>query len=138
MEDPFAQALRLRTQQHLSRLASETRRAVLDAAVALVAAIMALGATGCAVAALWLLLAPRTGAAGAALAAAVALLAAGGAVIGLRRHFALPPPVPEQPSTPPEPDMSTAAAQSFSANKMALILAALAAGVATAEAQSGK
>jgi hypothetical protein len=138
MEDPFAQALRLRTQQHLSRLASETRRAVLDAAVALVAALMALGATGCAVAALWLLLAPRIGAAGAALAAAVALLAVGGAVIGLRRLFAPQPPVPGRLSTLPAPGLSAAAAQSFGANKMALILAALAAGVAAAEAQRGK
>lgn len=138
MEDPFAQALCLRTQRHLSRLASEMRRTALDAIVVVVAAMMVLGATGCAVAALWLLLAPRIGAAGAALAAAVALLAVSGAVIGLRRLFAPQPPAPGRLNTPPAPDLSVAAAQSFSANKMALILAALAAGAAAAEAKRGK
>lgn len=138
MENPFAQALRQRTRMHLSRLASELRRAALDAIAATVAALMALAATGCAVAALWLLLAPMIGAPGAALSAAAALLVAGGAILCLRRTAAPRRAAPARLTTPVEPDLAEAASQAFGANKMALRLAALAAGAATSEALRGR
>lgn len=136
MENPFAQALRMRARLHLSRLAFDLRCAARDAIVATVAALLALAATGCAVAALWLQLAPIIGTPAAALSSAAALLVllvAGGAIFGLRRIIA-PRMAAQAPlAAPAAPDIAEAAAQVFGANKMALLLAALVAGAAAAE-----
>ncbi len=138
METSLSQVLRLRSALHLSRLASDLRRAAVGAAFATVAGVMALAATGCAVAALWLLLAPRIGAPGAALSAAALLLALSGLALGLRVLTAQRRAVPEPLAPATAPDLTEAAMQAFGANKMELLLAALIAGAATAESLRAK
>lgn len=138
MENPLAQALRKRAQLHFSRLACELRFAALDAIVATVAALIALAATGCAVAALWLQLEPIIGAPGAALSAAAALLVAGGASVWLRRIIAPRMAAKAPLAAPAAPDISEAASQVFGANKMVLLMAALVAGAIAAETLRGK
>lgn len=138
MENPFAQALLQRTRLRVSVLALEARSAVFDASLTAVAALMSLAALGCAVAALWLTLAPMTGAAGAALAAAAGLLLAGGATLWARNLLARRRAAPPTGAAHTGPDLAEAALLTFSANKMALLLGALAAGAAAAEAQRGK
>ncbi|MDP1667614.1 hypothetical protein [Phaeovulum sp.] len=133
MEYPLAQALYQRIRQRAFVLANEARRVALDAAAVGVAALFALAAVGCAVAALWLALAPLIGAPSAALAAATALLVAAAAVLWLRRLVArararravVPPPA--------GPDLADAALEAFGANRYALLLGAVAAGAAIAE-----
>lgn len=138
MENPLAQALRIHARLHLSRLTSELRFAALDAIVARVAALMALASMGCAVAALWLQLAPRIGAPGAALSAAAVLLVAGAAIFWLRRVIARRTAAQAPLAASAAPDLAEAASQVFGANKMALLLAALAAGAVAAETLRGK
>ena len=138
MENPFAQALLQRARLRVSVLALEARRAAFDAGLTAVAALMALAAIGCAVAALWITLAPMIGAAGAALAAAAVLLLAGGAVLWARDFLARRRGAPAANAERTCPDLAEAALLTFSANKMALLLGALAAGAAAAEGQRGK
>lgn len=138
MENPFAQALLQRTRMRVSVLASEARSAAVDASLTVVAALMALAALGCVVAALWVALVPAIGAAGAALASAALLLATGGATLGARNLLARRRAVPATGTAQASPDLAEAARLTFNANKMALLLGALAAGAAAAEAQRGK
>lgn len=138
MENPFAQAFLQRARLRVSVLALEARRAAFDAGLTAAAALMALAAVGCAVAALWLMLAPMIGAAGAALAAAAVLLLAGGAVLWARNLLARRRVAPATNAGHASPDLAETALLTFSANRMALLLGALAAGAAAADAQRGK
>ena len=138
MENTLAQALVQHTRQRLSDLFREVRRAATDAGLVVVAALMALAALGCAVAALWLLLAPIIGAAAAALSAAAALLLVGGATLWLRKSLARRAAVASVRAPKDCGDLAEAAQLGFTANKAALLLAALAAGAAAATAQRGK
>jgi len=138
MENPFAQALLQRTRLRFSVLATEARSAAFDLGLTAVATLMALAAAGCAVAAFWLLLAPMIGAAGAALAAATTLLLAGGATLLARDVLARRRVARTATAECAYPDLAEAAMQTFCANKLALLLGALAAGAAAAEAQRGK
>ncbi len=138
MENPFAQALLQRTRSRVSVLAFETRRAAFDAGLTIIAALLALAAIGCVVAALWMRLVPMIGAPGAALAAAAILLLTSGATLWARYALARHRAACALTAAPSAPDLAAAALSTFSANKMALLLAALAAGAAAAEAQRGK
>lgn len=135
MENPFAQVLCQRAWQRISAMGLEARRAAVDAGVVAAAGLMVVAAIGCAVAALWLLLAPLVGAAGAALSAAAALLAMGGTILGVRAIVARRRARPAANSGRDCQDLAEALQLSFSANKAALLLAALAAGAAAADAR---
>jgi hypothetical protein len=137
MEKTLADALLKRARLRVSFLVLEARKAAFDAGLAVVAALMALAGIGCAIAALWLLLAPMIGAAGAALAASAVLMLAGGMVLWARRLLARQRPAVARDHQD-QPDLAEAALKTFSANRMVLLLGALAAGAAAAEAQRGK
>lgn len=138
MDTPITQALHWRARQQFSALTIKLRSAALDALVVAMAAALVLAAIGWASAALWLALAPEIGAAGAALSVSAALLLPGGSFFWVRRsitcrHAAQAPNLEET-----APDFAGLAMQTFGANKLALLMAALVAGAATAETQRGK
>lgn len=138
MDNPFVQALSQCVRHRVSILAFEARNTALDAVVMAAAVGLILAAVGSADAALWLMLAPRIGAAGAALSSSVALLLVGGFVLWARQRRLHRKISGAQIPAPATPDLADAAMQTFGANKFALLISAFAAGAAAARANGGK
>lgn len=122
--------LRLR---HLFRHVERQLHRMAMAGVALmVAALCAVAAIGCVLAALWLFAAPHLGAPLAALTTAAALILLGAAVLVWARRL-LRVPLPGLAPDVPLPDL----AKEFSDNRGTLLLAALAAGLLAGNARRG-
>lgn len=132
MANPFAQVLLQRSRILIAVLASEARGAAFDASLTAVAALLGLAAVGCGIAALWAALDPVIGMSGAALASAVLLLLVAQATLWVRNLLAHRRKLLAPATLQTNPDLAEAALQIFSANKMALLLGALAAGAAAA------